>query len=106
MSAEAAVKIDKAYTLLQRVDHVAGVVPSLVARLHSLERLHNEAGVFAESLGQLQAVAAEGDAADAALQTTLETLRSSMAENDRRTRENMALLEQRLEKLRQHVDPS
>ncbi|KAJ3019904.1 hypothetical protein HKX48_001628 [Thoreauomyces humboldtii] len=97
-------RVNHLYSLMEKLDPVAGLVPHLVSRLMGLRSLHTEAAVFAESLTMLVQEQSRVSEGFKGIDETVEHLENSFKANELAVEQNVAALQGRMEALAGRVD--
>ncbi|KNZ47591.1 hypothetical protein VP01_629g6 [Puccinia sorghi] len=97
-------KLERLYSLLPRLDPLLPLVPHLLSRLRSLAELHTSADQFRHHLDLSVAELKNLNGRNSQLTQLLNLLQNNLSANEGVIKNNLALVEQRIENLLQSVD--
>lgn len=97
-------KLDTVLPILSRVDSMLPIVPTLLSRLQSLSSLHASSASFAHDVEALQGIMKSSNMQSQELKQMLGNLQSSLGENEQRTKDNLAIVEERIESITKRMD--
>ncbi|TPX59453.1 hypothetical protein PhCBS80983_g02455 [Powellomyces hirtus] len=97
-------RVNYLYSLMEKLDPVAGLVPHLVSRLRGLKSLHTEAAVFSESLAILTLEQTRVSEGFKGIDEAIEHLENSVKANEIAVTKNVEALQGRMEALASRVD--
>lgn len=92
-------KLDTVLPILSRVDSMLPIVPTLLSRLQSLSSLHASSANFAHDVEALQGILKSSNTQSQELKQMLGNLQSSLVENEQRTKDNLVIVEERIESI-------
>ena len=92
-------KLDTVLPILSRVDSMLPIVPTLLSRLQSLSSLHASSANFAHDIEALQGILKSSHTQSQELKQMLGNLQTSLVENEQRTKDNLVIVEERIESI-------
>lgn len=97
-------KLDTVLPILSRVDSMLPIVPTLLSRLQSLSSLHASSANFAHDVEALQGILKSSNTQSQELKQMLGNLQSSLVENEQRTKDNLVIVEERIESITKRME--
>ncbi|KAG0149928.1 hypothetical protein CROQUDRAFT_88480 [Cronartium quercuum f. sp. fusiforme G11] len=97
-------KLERLYNLLPRIDPLLPLVPHLLIRLRSLADLHVDAHQFGQNLKEAERALAQLGQRSKELEEILKGVESSVEENEVVVKNNLRLVEERIEGLVKMLD--
>lgn len=97
-------RIDKLYAALGSMDSLGGVLPQLIARLHALKSLHDEAASFSDSLSQLGSECIRIGDTVAGIDAAMVKLSANVKQNEETCLKNVESLDIRMQELAKRID--
>ncbi|PWN32089.1 uncharacterized protein FA14DRAFT_162350 [Meira miltonrushii] len=97
-------KLDTVLPILSRVDSMLPIVPTLLSRLQSLSSLHASSANFAHDVEALQGILKSSNMQSQEIKQMLGNLQSSLVENEQRTKDNLVIVEERIESITKRME--